>query len=69
MLTPNGQDLLLAPMISQCLATLFGEPALVFQSLHSQVGSTQAVHQDTAYVVVKDAPLKLVACWIALQDA
>lgn len=37
-------------------------------TLHFEVGSTQAIHRDTAYVVVKDEPLKLVASWIALAD-
>ncbi len=68
MLTPHGQDLCFAPLVSRFLMALFGEPALAFQSLHFEVGSSQAVHQDTAYVVVKDAPLRLAACWIALQD-
>jgi phytanoyl-CoA hydroxylase len=37
-------------------------------TLHFEVGSTQAIHRDIAYVVVKDEPLKLVASWIALAD-
>ncbi len=41
---------------------------MCFQSLHFFVGSEQAVHQDTAYVVVKDDPMAFVGIWIALED-
>lgn len=68
MLTKHGQDLCFAPKVSEFLEAIFGEKALAFQTLHFEVGSTQAIHQDTAYVVVKDEPLKLIASWIALQD-
>jgi ectoine hydroxylase-related dioxygenase (phytanoyl-CoA dioxygenase family) len=68
MLTRHGRDLCFAPEVAEFLTTVFGEKALAFQTLHFEVGSTQAIHQDTAYVVVKDEPLKLVASWIALQD-
>jgi hypothetical protein len=43
------------------------EGALAFQGLHFEKGSTQAVHQDTAYVVCEE-PMKLCASWIALED-
>lgn len=49
------------------LTAIFEEPPLCFQSLHFERGSTQAIHQDTAYVVV-DHPLNLAASWIALED-
>lgn len=49
------------------LTLIFGEEPLAFQSLYFNVGSTQAIHQDTAYVVV-DQPLNLAASWIALED-
>ena len=68
MLTPHGGDTCLAPTVTEFLSAVFREKALAFQTLHFEVGSTQAIHQDTAYVVVKDEPLKLVASWIALQD-
>jgi ectoine hydroxylase-related dioxygenase (phytanoyl-CoA dioxygenase family) len=68
MLTPHGQDLCFAPKLTEFLTAVFGERALAFQTLHFEVGSTQAIHQDTAYVVVKGEPLRLVASWIALQD-
>jgi ectoine hydroxylase-related dioxygenase (phytanoyl-CoA dioxygenase family) len=68
MLIEHGRDLYFAPKVNEFLTAVFGENALAFQTLHFEVGSTQAVHQDTAYVVVKDEPLKLIASWIALQD-
>ncbi len=40
-----------------------------FQSLHFEGGSNLVtMHQDTAYVVVDEQPLHLVASWIALED-
>jgi hypothetical protein len=68
MLLSSGQHLCFAPDIAAFLETLFGEKALAFQTLHFEVGSTQAIHQDTAYVVVDREPLNLVASWLALED-
>jgi len=67
-LFPAGDALSFSPLISQFLRVLFGGPALAFQSLHFAVGSTQTIHQDTAYVVLDREPMKLVASWIALED-
>jgi phytanoyl-CoA hydroxylase len=68
MLFPEGDDLSFSLPLSMFLQELFSGPALAFQSLHFEVGSTQAVHQDTAYVVVDDQPMQMVASWIALED-
>jgi hypothetical protein len=68
MLLPHGQDLIFAPAISAFLETLFEAPALAMQSLQFDVGSTQTIHRDTAFVVVADAPMHLAASWIALED-
>jgi LPS sulfotransferase NodH/ectoine hydroxylase-related dioxygenase (phytanoyl-CoA dioxygenase family) len=68
MLGRSGQDLCFAPKVAMFLEAVFDEKALAFQTLHFEVGSTQAIHQDTAYVVVKNEPLKLIASWTALQD-
>jgi hypothetical protein len=68
MLLPKGQALCFAPAIVKFLEVMFQEKALAFQTLHFEVGSTQAVHQDTAYVVVDREPMKLIAAWIALED-
>jgi hypothetical protein len=68
MLLRTGDSLSFAPVMVPFLQAMFGEPALGFQSLHFDAGSTQAIHQDTAYVVVDQEPMKLVASWIALED-
>jgi ectoine hydroxylase-related dioxygenase (phytanoyl-CoA dioxygenase family) len=68
MLMPHGQHLSFAPSITTFLQVLFESKALAFQTLHFEVGSTQAIHQDTAYVVVDRSPLALAASWIALED-
>jgi ectoine hydroxylase-related dioxygenase (phytanoyl-CoA dioxygenase family) len=59
---------LYSPAIAAALAKLFAGPATCFQSLHFFVGSEQAIHQDTAYVVIKEDPLAFVGIWIALED-
>jgi phytanoyl-CoA hydroxylase len=64
----EGDDLSFSLPLSMFLQELLDGPVLAFQSLHFEVGSTQAVHQDTAYVVVDDQPMQMVASWIALED-
>ncbi len=68
LLFAEGDDLSFSLPLAMFLQELFSGPALAFQSLHFEVGSTQTVHQDTAYVVVEDQPLQLAASWIALED-
>lgn len=63
----NSREVVFSAPIKAFLETLFEGPALAFQGLHFEVGSTQAVHQDTSYVVV-DEPKSLAAVWIALED-
>jgi phytanoyl-CoA hydroxylase len=63
----EARDICLAPVITDLLEIIFQEKPLAFQSLFFQVGSTQAVHQDGAYVVV-DPPSHFLAAWIALED-
>jgi ectoine hydroxylase-related dioxygenase (phytanoyl-CoA dioxygenase family) len=62
-----ARSLIFAPAIEEFLRAIFEEGALAFQGLHFEKGSTQAIHQDTAYVVCEE-PMKLCASWIALQD-
>jgi hypothetical protein len=62
-----ARDLIFAPAIEEFLRAIFEEGALAFQGLHFEKGSTQAIHQDTAYVVCEE-PMKLCASWIALED-
>lgn len=68
MLLSSGPDLSFSPRIGQFLEEVFEDKALAFQSLHFEMGSTQGIHQDTAYVVVEREPTKLIASWIALED-
>jgi phytanoyl-CoA hydroxylase len=67
MVSRRALQMAFAPKLERILKIIFGEPPVVHQGLHFQVGSTQAIHQDTAYVVVKPA-LALAAAWIALED-
>jgi len=46
---------------------LFERPPLAFQSLFFRWGTEQAMHQDTAYVVLR-SPMEMVGCWVALED-
>ena len=62
-----ARELIFAPAIEEFLRAIFEEGVIAFQGLHFETGSTQAVHQDTAYVVCEE-PMKLCASWIALQD-
>jgi len=67
MVSRRALQMAFAPKLARMLRIIFGEASAVHQGLHFQVGSTQAIHQDTAYVVVKPA-LALAAAWIALED-
>jgi ectoine hydroxylase-related dioxygenase (phytanoyl-CoA dioxygenase family) len=67
MVSRHALNIAFAPKLHRMLEIIFGEPPVVHQGLHFEVGSTQAIHQDTAYVVVRP-PLALTAAWIALED-
>jgi phytanoyl-CoA hydroxylase len=67
MLCPAALDLMFSPPVHLFMSAVFEDAVLAFQGLHFEVGSTQTLHQDTAYVVV-DVPLNLAASWIALED-
>lgn len=62
-----AREAIFAYRIRRFLQLLFEDEILAFQGLSFERGSEQAVHQDTAYVVVS-SPLKMAACWIALED-
>ena len=68
MILPAGARLCFAPRMARFLEAVFDEKSLAFQTLHFEVGSTQAMHQDTAYVVVEEQPMQLIASWLALED-
>lgn len=56
-----------ADPIVRFLKLVFEDDPLGFQSLTFERGTEQALHQDTAYVVVSE-PLRFAASWIALED-
>ena len=64
---PSARELVFAPPIAEFLRAVFDDDILAFQGLHFEKGSTQDIHQDTAYVVSEE-PMKLCASWIALED-
>lgn len=49
------------------LDLLFERPPMVFQSLYFELGSQQAMHQDSAFVQAS-SPMEFVGIWIALED-
>lgn len=64
---PSASEIVFNDITIEVLEEIFDEDPLAFQTLHFEVGSTQAVHQDTAYVVLSE-PKKLIATWVALED-
>ncbi|MEO1658872.1 MAG: phytanoyl-CoA dioxygenase family protein [Pseudomonadota bacterium] len=62
-----ARDLLFSPPVSSFLQTVFETDPLLTQSLSFVYGSEQAIHQDTNFVIM-NAPMKLAAVWIALED-
>ena len=64
---PEVRDAFASPKIVEFLQAVFGEPAVLAQSLVFQMGSEQPLHRDTTFVrFVK--PLSMVGVWIALED-
>jgi len=63
----TAREVQFAPAIRRFLGQLFERPPLAFQSLYFRWGTEQAMHQDTAYVVLR-SPMELVGCWTALED-
>ena len=64
---PSAQPMVFNAAVQHFLRTVFEEDLWAFQGLHFERGSTQAVHQDTAYVV-SEKPLQMCASWLALED-
>lgn len=62
-----SRAILLEPQIMAFLTTVFEAKPLLNQSLSFKHGSQQEVHQDTAFVRM-NAPMKLAAIWVALED-
>lgn len=53
--------------IMRFLSLLFERSPMVFQSLYFELGSQQAMHQDSAFVQAS-SPMEFVGIWIALED-
>ena len=64
---PSAHKLIFSAKIQEFLSIVFEDGLLAFQGLHFEKGSTQSIHQDTAYVVLEE-PMKLCASWVALED-
>jgi ectoine hydroxylase-related dioxygenase (phytanoyl-CoA dioxygenase family) len=64
---PEVRDAFASPRIVAFLEAIFGEPAVLAQSIIFQVGSEQPLHRDTTFVRFEN-PLSMVGCWIALED-
>ena len=64
---PEIRDAFASPKIVQFLQAVFGEPAVLAQSLIFQMGSEQPLHRDTTFVRFMK-PLSMVGVWIALED-
>ena len=64
---PSALPMVFNDAVQRFLRAVFEEDILAFQGLHFERGSTQAIHQDTAYVVA-DRPLEICASWLALED-
>lgn len=64
---PSALALMFAPKLQAFFEALFQDGVLAFQGLHFEVGSTQTIHQDTAYIATAE-PSRFAASWLALED-
>lgn len=64
----TARQILLNSRVQSFLEFVFEDQISLFQSLYFQRGSTQAIHQDAAYVVLDKMPHNFVAIWVALED-
>lgn len=55
------------PRTAAFLKAAFERPPVSFASLTFKYGSTQPLHQDSAFVAI-DSPLEFAAAWVALED-
>lgn len=63
----ESHEIIFNELTVEFLNAIFECSPLAFQGLHFETGSTQRIHQDTAYVV-SEKPLSLAASWLALED-
>ncbi|MCA8944081.1 MAG: phytanoyl-CoA dioxygenase family protein [Planctomycetes bacterium] len=66
-LSETARAALFSNRVTRFLETLFERDPILTQSLYFEYGSSQPLHQDTGYVVM-NSPLRMAACWIALED-
>lgn len=64
---PSALALMFAPKLQAFFEAVFRDGVLAFQGLHFEVGSTQMIHQDTAYIATAE-PSRFAASWLALED-
>ncbi len=64
---PSASPVIFNHRAQEFLSVIFNDLPYAFQGLHFETGSTQAIHQDTAYVVC-EYPKSLAASWCALED-
>jgi len=62
-----ARKVVFASPILNFLRLLFADEPMAFQSLYFLQGSEQPIHQDTAYVGLRDR-LEFIGCWVALED-
>ncbi len=63
----HAQDLYLQPALFRMVELIFDAPALAFQSLYFEYGSSQGLHRDPMFVATRP-PLNMCAAWVALED-
>jgi len=66
-LSPKIRKAVFADKIVKFMNLIFGEPALAFQGLYFERGTSQPMHQDSAYVRVS-RPMEMAASWLAMED-
>jgi phytanoyl-CoA hydroxylase len=63
----HARDLYLQPTLFRMVELIFDRPALAFQSLYFEYGSSQGLHRDPMFVATRP-PLNMCAAWVALED-
>ncbi len=67
LMSEEVRDLALEADLTAILGDLLGEPAVLFNSLNYEKGSSQPRHIDSLYLAPR-TPHSLVAAWVALED-
>lgn len=64
----DARAAVLAPILTDVLAGIAGEPMVAFQSLGFIRGSGLRLHRDSNFITVSERPDSVVGAWLALQD-